>query len=157
MILVVEGLREQERMQFARKVNGKTGWPIYCYGSDSPVSLEREEFGMRDKMVSFIEDTKADNIILVDFYMRMAIDGVIGAGWLAMATVRLAESLSKRLSDLGAVLVRCSDSSAVKTPENAFADKVRTSMFDLMYDMWPGEKRTTSVLEFDHTIYNLRI
>lgn len=157
MILVVEGLCEQERMQFARKVNGKTGWPIYCYGSDSPVRLEREEFARRDKMVSFIEDTKVGNIVLVDFYMRMAIDGVVDGGWLAMTTVGLAESLSKRLSDLGAVLVRCSDSSGLKTPENSFADKVRHSLFDLLYDMWPGEKRTTSVLEFDHTIYNLRI
>ena len=157
MILIVEGLREQDCMQFARKVNGKTGWPMYCYGSESLVGLEREGFARRDKMVSFIESMKVDNVMLVDFYMRMAIDGVVDGGWLAMTTVGLAESLSKRLSDLGAVLVRCNDSSAVKTPENVFADKVRTSMFDLLYDMWPGEKRTTSVLEFDHTIYNLRI
>ena len=168
MILIVEGMRNSYVDSFVRKVLGKTKWPFYNYASEyvdiynqSELNADAWYYG-RDALVCSFEQYNTKDVVVSNFCFEVVASGLVERGWSAMTTIRRAESLFKRLSDMGAVLVRCSGKDALKSAPNASGDgvveyKTKVALLNLLYDMWPGEKRTTSVLEFDHTIYNLRI
>jgi hypothetical protein len=168
MILVVEGTPNSYVDSFVRKVLGKTGWPFYNYAPEYVDTYNKGEnyedawYYSRDALVYSFEQNNVKDVVVSNFCFEVVASGLVERGWNAMVAIRRAESLFKRLSDMGAVLVRCSGKDALKSAPNASGDavveyKTKVALFDLLYDVWPGEKRTTSVLEFDHTIYNLRI
>ena len=168
MILIVEGMPNSNVDSFVRKVLGKTKWPFYNYASEYVDTYNKGElyedawYLTREALVYSFEKDNMRDVVVSNFCFEVVASGLVERGWNAMVAIRRAESLFKRLSDMGAVLVRCSGKDALKSAPNASGDgvveyKTKVALFDLLYDMWPGEKRTTSVLEFDHTIYNLRI
>lgn len=168
MILVVEGMTDSYVDSFVRKVLGKTKWLFYNYVPEYVDTYNQFEtykdawYYSRDALVYSFEYENTKDAVVSNFCFEVVAGGIVERGWNAMTTIRRAESLFKRLSDMGAVLVRCSGKDALKSAHNASGDavikyKTKVALFDLLYDVWPGEKRTTSVFEFDHTIYNLRI
>jgi hypothetical protein len=168
MILVVEGMQNSYVDSFVRKVLGKTEWPFYNYAPeyvDTYNQLRAPEtawYHSRNNLVYSFEHDNTKDVVVSNFCFEVVASGIVERGWNAMTTIRRAESLFKRLSDMGAVLVLCNGKDAFKSAPNASGDavveyKVKVALFDLLYSLWPGEKRQTSVFEFDHTIYNLRI
>jgi len=168
MILVVEGMRDSYNDSFVRKVLSKTKWPFYNYSPEfvdiyNQGKLNEDAwYYSRDALVYYFEQNNVKDVVVSNFCFEVVASGLVERGWNAMVAIRRAESLFKRLSDMGAVLVRCNGKDALKSLPNASGDavveyKTKLALFDLLYDVWPGEKRTTSVFEFDHTIYNLRI
>lgn len=168
MILVVEGMQNSYSDSFVRKVLGKTYWPFYNYASEYVDIYNQGELNAdvcyysRDALVRSFEQNDTKDVVVSNFCFEVVASGLVERGWNAMVAIRRAERLFKRLSDMGAVLVRCNGKDALKSAPNASGDgvveyKTKVALFDLLYDMWPGEKRQTSVFEFDHTIYNLRI
>ena len=168
MILVVEGMQNSYSDSFVRKVLGKTEWPFYNFASEYVDTYNQGElyedtwYYGRNVLVQSFERNSVGDAVIANFCFEVVASGLVERGWNAMTTIRRAESLFKRLSDMGAVLVRCNAKDALKSAPNASGDgvveyKVKVALFDLLYSLWPGEKRQTSVFEFDHTIYNLRI
>lgn len=168
MILVVEGMRNSYNDSFVRKVLGKTEWPFYNYAPKFVDTYNQGElyedawYYGREVLVYSFEQNNVKDAVVSNFCFEVVASGIVERGWNAMTTVRRAESLFKRLSDMGAALVLCNGKDALKSAPNASGDgvveyKVKVALFDLLYSLWPGEKRQTSVFEFDHTIYNLRI
>lgn len=168
MILVVEGTPNSYVDSFVSKVLGKTKWPFYNYAPEYVDTYNKGElyedawYYSRDALVYSFEQNGTKDVVVSNFCFEVVASGLVERGWNAMVAIRRAESLFKRLSDMGAVLVRCNGKDALKSLPSASGDavveyKTKVALFDLLYDVWPGEKRTTSVLEFDHTIYNLRI
>lgn len=168
MILVVEGTPNSYVDSFVRKVLGKTEWPFYNYAQEyvdtynQGALYEDAWYYSRDILVYSFEQNNTKDVVVSNFCFEVVAKGLVERGWNAMQAIRRAESLFKRLSDMGAVLVRCNGEDAFKSAPNASGDrvmeyKVKVALFDLLYSLWPGEKRQTSVFEFDHTIYNLRI
>ena len=168
MILIVEGMTESYSDSFVRKVLGKTGWSFYNYAPEYVDTYNQGEnyedawYYSRDALVYSFEHDNVKDVVVSNFCFEVVASGIVERGWNAMTTIRRAESLFKRLSDMGAVLIRCNGKDALKSAHSASGDavvkyKTKVALFDLLYDVWPGEKRTTSVFEFDHTIYNLRI
>lgn len=168
MILVVEGMPNSYHDSFVRKVLGKTEWPFYNFASEyidiysqSKLNADAWYYG-KDSLVYSFEQSNVKDVVVSNFCFEVVASGIVERGWSAMTTVRRAESLFKRLSDMGAVLVLCNGKDALKSAPNASGDavveyKTKVALFDLLYSLWPGEKRQTSVFEFDYTIYNLRI
>lgn len=168
MILVVEGMTNSYIDSFVRKVLGKTKWPFYRYAPEYVDTYNQGEtyedawYYSRDALVYSFEHDNVKDVVVSNFCFEVVASGLVERGWNAMVAIRRAESLFKRLSDMGAVLVRCNGKDALKLVPSASGDavveyKTKVALFDLLYSLWPGEKRTTSVFEFDHTIYNLRI
>ena len=168
MILVVEGMQNSYSDSFVRKVLGKTEWPFYNYASeyvDTYNQLRAPEtawYHSRDALVYSFEQNNTKDAVVSNLCFEVVASGLVEHGWHAMTNIRCAERLFKRLSDMGAVLVLCNGKDALKSAPNASGDavveyKTKVALFDLLYSLWPGEKRQTSVFEFDHTIYNLRI
>ena len=165
---IVEGMIESYSDSFVRKVLGKTGWPFYNYAPEYVDTYNKGKiyedawYYSRDALVYSFEHDNVKDVVVSNFCFEVVTSGIVERGWNAMTTIRRAESLFKRLSAMGAALIRCSGKDALKSAHNASGDavvkyKTKVALFDLLYDVWPGEKRMTSVFEFDHTIYNLRI
>ena len=168
MILVVEGMPNSYVDSFVRKVLGKTKWPFYNYASEYVDTYDKGElyedtwYLTREAFVYSFEHDNVKDVVVSNFCFEVVASGLVECGWNAMVAIRRAERLFKRLFDMGAVLVLCNGKDALKSAPNASGDavveyKVKVALFDLLYSLWPGEKRQTSVFEFDHTIYNLRI
>ena len=168
MILVVEGTPNSYVDSFVRKALGKTEWPFYNYAPEYVDMYnqfrapETAWYHSRNNLVCSFEQNNMKDVVVANFCFEVVASGLVERGWNAMQAIRRAESLFKRLSDMGAVLVRCNGKDALKSVPNASGDgvveyKVKAALFDLLYSLWPGEKRQTCVFEFDHTIYNLRI
>lgn len=168
MILIVEGMPNSYADSFVRKVLGKVEWPFYNYASEYVDIYDKSELNAdawyysKESLVYSFERDGTKDAVVTNLCFEVVASGVVERGWNAMTTIRRAESLFKRLSDMGAVLVLCNGKDALKSVPNASGDavveyKVKVALFDLLYSLWPGEKRQTSVFEFDHTIYNLRI
>lgn len=168
MILVVEGMQNSYSDSFVCKVLGKTEWPFYNYAPEYVDTYNKDElyedawYCNREALVYSFEKNSTKDVVVSNFCFEVVASGLVERGWNAMVAIRRAERLFKRLSDMGAVLVLCNGKDALKSAPNASGDavveyKVKVALFDLLYSLWPGEKRQTSVFEFDHTIYNLRI
>lgn len=168
MILVVEGMQNSYSDSFVRKVLGKTEWPFYNYASEYVDTYNQGElyesawYYSRNVLIESFERDGMKDAVVANLCFEVVASGLVERGWNAMTAIRRAESLFKRLSDMGAVLVLCNGKDALKSAPNASGDavveyKTKVALFDLLYSLWPGEKRQTSVFEFDHTIYNLRI
>lgn len=168
MILIVEGMPNSYSDSFVRKVLGKTKWPFYNYASEYVDTYNKDElyedawYLTREALVYSFEKDNTKDVVVSNLCFGVVASGIVERGWSAMVAIRRAERLFKRLSDMGAVLVLCNGKDALKSAPNASGDavveyKVKVTLFDLLYSLWPGEKRQTSVFEFDHTIYNLRI
>ena len=145
-IIVVEGVDGSGVGNVANKIKLCTGYSIYEY-TQEPMSayLDMEAmFAKRDRFLSLILDSGLHDIILPRFFMGMAMQGIVCGDW-PWSTVRRAESLSKALSDVGAILVLCKPNLGLKTAEKLSEDaevmrRVRESIHDLMYYNWQGEK-----------------
>ena len=168
MILVVEGMQNSYSDSFVRKVLGKTDWAFYNYASEYVDTYNQGElyesawYYSRNVLIESFERDGMKDAVVSNLCFEVVASGLVERGWNAMVAIRRAESLFKRLSDMGAVLVLCNGKDALKSAPNASGDavveyKTKVALFDLLYSLWPGEKRQTSVFEFDHTIYNLRI
>ena len=145
-IIVVEGVDGSGVGNVANKIKLCTGYSIYEY-TQEPMSayLDMEAmFAKRNRFLSLILDSGLHDIILPRFFMGMATQGIVCGDW-PWSTVRRAESLSKALSDVGAILVLCKPNLGLKTAEKLSEDaevmrRVRESIHDLMYYNWQGEK-----------------
>ena len=145
-IVIVEGVDGSGVGNVANKIKLCTGYSIYEY-TQEPMSayLDMEAmFAKRDRFLSLILDSGLHDIILPRFFMGMATQGIVCGDW-PWSTVRRAESLSKALSDVGAILVLCKPNLSLKTAEKLSEDaevmrRVRESIHDLMYYNWQGEK-----------------
>ena len=166
MIVLCEGMASAMPKRLAMKISDKTRWPIYDYPykmlDSERYGVERDEFDKRKRILQFMKDTDTHDVILCDFYFDMVVRGIVDAGWYAMSAIRDAEKLSDELSAIGAVLIHCRENGALKTAEKRSDEqeaiyRVKSSLHDLLYTEYTGEKRTSSILEFDHTIYNLKL
>lgn len=145
-IIVVEGVNGSGVGNVANKIKLCTGYSIYEY-TQEPMSayFDMEAmFAKRDRFLSLVLDSGLHDIILPRFFMGMATEGVVLGDW-PMSIVRRAESLSKALSDVGAILVLCKPNLGLKTSEklseqDELLRRVRESIHDLMYYNWQGEK-----------------
>ena len=145
-IVIVEGVDGSGVGNVANKIKLCTGYSIYEY-TQEPMSayLDMEAmFAKRDRFWSLVLDSGLHDIILPRFFMGMATQGIVCGDW-PWSTVRRAESLSKALSDVGAILVLCKPNLSLKTAEKLSEDaevmrRVRESIHDLMYYNWQGEK-----------------
>ena len=145
-IIVVEGVHGSGVGSVANKIKLCTGYQVYEYVQEpNSAFLEMEAtFAKRDRFLQLMQDCNMHDVILPRFFMCMATQGIVCGDW-PWSTVRRAESLSKAISDIGAILVLCKPNLSLKTAEKLSEDaevmrRVRESIHDLMYYNWQGEK-----------------
>ncbi len=164
MLTIVEGMEYTGTKMFASKLADKSRWPVYDYPyrvlDSERYGIEREEFDKRMRIVDFISDVGMLDVIIPNFYFDMSVRGIVDAGWYAMSTIRRAEKLSERLSDMGATLILCDNNNSLRTDEKRSEEdeakhRVRLSLFDYLYSGWTGKKKSATVYEYDHVIHNL--
>lgn len=109
MILVVEGMQNSYSDSFVRKVLGKTEWPFYNYAPEHVDTYnqwrapETAWYRSRDALVYSFEQNDTKDVVVANLCFEVVASGIVERGWNAMTTIRSAESLFKRLSDMGAV------------------------------------------------------